>query len=84
MWYLKRKIYMPLYDVRCKQKKCKHLFEVMCKHSDLKKQKCEKCGKAVEQVVNGTDFRLKGAGWPGLTIANTDNWDKAKHRYSKD
>jgi putative FmdB family regulatory protein len=70
---------MPIFEVECS--KCKGKSEIWCKFSEIEEQESECCSASVKQVVTGTDFRLKGAGWPGLSM---QDYDKGKKRYRKD
>lgn len=72
---------MPFYDVKCKNKECNTVTEVMCKAENQNKQKCPKCGNGCKALVGGSDFRLRGAGWVGLELANEKNWGGGNKRW---
>lgn len=75
---------MPIFDVRCQDKECDTVTEVVCKHDDLGEQVCSKCKGSTTSLIGAADFRLKGSGWAGLEISNTKNWGGGNKRWEKD
>jgi putative FmdB family regulatory protein len=53
---------MPLYEFKCKDKECEHIFEEIQKHTDPNPQ-CEKCEEETEKIISQTSFALKGSCW---------------------
>ena len=55
---------MPIYEYRCKDKKCDHQFEALLKHSEREEpQPCSKCKGVTQRLVSRASFSLKGGGW---------------------
>jgi putative FmdB family regulatory protein len=54
---------VPLLDYKCTN--CNKEFETLLLKSDEKPPtRCIRCGsEAIERVIKGTDFQLKGDGW---------------------
>lgn len=44
---------MPIYDVKCTNKECEEVKEVMLKSSDVELPACTKCQSKTERILSG-------------------------------
>ena len=52
---------MPLYEYQCRG--CAAKREILQRVDEVKKPRCEECGKGMKKVISTSAFILKGSGW---------------------
>jgi putative FmdB family regulatory protein len=68
---------MPTYEYMCKE--CGHGFEVTQSMSDAALTDCPQCGRsALEKMISGGGFILKGGGWYVTDFKNPSGKDSGK------
>ena len=55
---------MPIYEYRCKDKKCDPVTEIIRSIREADEpQPCKKCKGKTQKMVSQTSFSLQGGGW---------------------
>ena len=67
---------MPTYEYSCR--KCKKIFEVFQKISDLPLNKCPTCGEKVTRLISAAAFSLKGGCWSKDGYSSSSQGKQAK------
>jgi putative FmdB family regulatory protein len=67
---------MPLYEYLCDA--CGHQFEVICKFSDPRLEKCPVCGGAVQKLQSAPAIQFKGSGFYITDYAKKEHVAAAK------
>jgi putative FmdB family regulatory protein len=67
---------MPLYEYLCDV--CGHQFEVICKFSDPRLDKCPVCGGAVHKLQSAPAIQFKGSGFYITDYAKKEHVAAAK------
>lgn len=63
---------MPIFDYKCTDPDCGHVFDRMVRRHTSPNPECEKCGHEVKRLIGSPGLIFKGEGWARDGYAKKD------------